>query len=283
MARATDDTALRPFTIAIPEEDLDDLKTRLRRSRWTDELPGVGWGYGVPRSHVQRLVEYWLDGYDWRAWEERLNRYPQFVTEIDGQRIHFLHVRSPEPDAFPLILTHGWPGSVVEFIRIIDPLINPRAHGGDPRDAFDVVIPSLPGFGFSGPTRDTGWTSVRISRAWAELMKRLGYTRYGAHGNDAGSIISPELGRVDGDLVAGVHVTQIFALPMGEPAEFEDLSEEDVAAMQVLQWFFENKFAFNQLHSHRSGGSPSATTPIWCSGTPTTYPAATTPRIWHPI
>jgi len=251
MARATDDTALRPFTIAIPEEDLDDLKTRLRRSRWTDELPGVGWGYGVPRSHVQRLVEYWLDGYDWRAWEERLNRYPQFVTEIDGQRIHFLHVRSPEPDAFPLILTHGWPGSVVEFIRIIDPLINPRAHGGDPRDAFDVVIPSLPGFGFSGPTRDTGWTSVRISRAWAELMKRLGYTRYGAHGNDAGSIISPELGRVDGDLVAGVHVTQIFALPMGEPAEFEDLSEEDVAAMQVLQWFFENKFAFNQLHSQQ--------------------------------
>lgn len=245
MAYATDDTALRPFTIAVSQEDLDDLHVRLARTRWTDELPGVGWEYGVPRSYVQRLVAYWLDGYDWRAWENRLNQYPQFVTEIDGQRIHFLHVRSPERGAFPLILTHGWPGSVVEFIKTLEPLTDPRAHGGDPADAFDVVIPSLPGFGFSGPTRDTGWST------WAELMKRLGYTRYGAHGNDAGSIISPELGRVDGEHVAGVHVTQIFALPTGDPAEFEGLSEQDVAAMQVLQWFFENKFAFNQLHSQQ--------------------------------
>jgi pimeloyl-ACP methyl ester carboxylesterase len=251
VARDRPDSAIRPFRIAIPQADLADLRDRLARTRWSDELPGAGWSYGVPVAYVKKLTEYWLTGYDWRAWEARLNQYPQFTTGIDGQTIHFLRVRSPEPDAFPLILTHGWPGSIVEYLDVIGPLSDPRAHGGDPADAFHLVIPSLPGFGFSGPTTDKGWGTRRTAAAWAELMKRLGYQRYGAHGNDGGSMVSPELGRLDGDHVAGVHVTQIFSFPSGDPTEFGGLSEEDAAAMQILQWFYENKFSFNQLHSQQ--------------------------------
>ncbi|KUJ65798.1 epoxide hydrolase [Streptomyces albus subsp. albus] len=239
------------FRIDIPQADLDDLASRLANARWTDPGPGEDGEYGVSLSEVRRLAEYWRDGYDWRAWEARLNEYPQYTTEIDGQRIHFLHVRSPEPDAFPLILTHGWPGSVVEFLSLIDPLTNPAAHGGDPADAFHLVIPSLPGFGFSGPTTDRGWGTLRTAKAWAELMRRLDYERYGTHGNDGGSMISPEVGRLDPAGVAGVHVTQIFSFPSGDPAEFAGMSQEDMAAMQVLQWFMENKFSFNQLQSQQ--------------------------------
>jgi hypothetical protein len=209
------DTAIRPYRIDIPQSDLDDLHDRLARTRWTDPAPDDG--YGVDLGYVRRLAEHWRTGYDWRAWEARLNAYPQFMTEIDGQDIHFLHVRSPEPDAFPLVLTHGWPGSIVEFLDLIGPLSDPRAHGGDPTDAFHLVIPSIPGFGFSGVTTDPGWGTVRVARAWSELMRRLGYGRYGAHGNDGGSLISPELGRVDTDHVAGVHVTQIFLVPVRRP------------------------------------------------------------------
>jgi epoxide hydrolase len=243
--------AIRPYQIEIPQSEIDDLHDRLARTRWTDPAPGEEDAYGVGLGLVRRLAEYWRTGYDWRAWEARLNGYPQFVTDIDGQNIHFLHVRSPEPHAFPLILTHGWPGSIVEFLDLIGPLTDPRAHGGDPGDAFHLVIPSIPGFGFSGCTTDPGWGTARVARAWAELMSRLGYVRYGAHGNDGGSLISPELGRVDGDHVAGVHVTQLFSFPSGDPAEFADLSAQDSAALQTLQWFYENKFSFNQLHSQQ--------------------------------
>src|SRR6266508_5016593 len=182
-------TEIKPFRIDIAQADLDDLADRLARTRFTDPAPGETGAdedspYGVPVSRVRRLVERWRNGYDWRAWEARLNAYPQFTTEIDGQTIHFLHVKSPEPDALPLIVTHGWPGSIVEFLRLIDPLTNPRAHGGDAADAFHLVIPSIPGFGFSGPTTERGWGTHRTAKAWAELMKRLGYQRYGAHGND---------------------------------------------------------------------------------------------------
>jgi len=245
------DNAIRPYRIEIPQSDLDDLHGRLARTRWTDPAPGGEDGYGVGLGFVQRLAEYWRTGYDWRAWEARLNAYPQFVANIDGQNVHFLHVRSPEPDAFPLILTHGWPGSIVEFLDLIGPLTDPRAHGGDPADAFHLVIPSIPGFAFSGPATDPGWGTARTARAWAQLMRRLGYARYGAHGNDGGSMISPELGRIDGDHVAGVHVTQIFSFPSGDPAEFADLSAEDADALKTLQWFYENKFSFNQLHSQQ--------------------------------
>ena len=233
---------IRPFRIDVPQAELDDLADRLARVRWTDELPDAGWDYGVPLTEVRRLAEYWRDRYDWRAWEAKLNAYPQFTTEIDGQNVHFLHVRSPEPDAFPLILTHGWPGSVVEYLRVIEPL---TAAG------FDLVIPSLPGFGFSGPTTDRGWGTARTARAWGELMRRLGHERYGAVGNDAGSMISPEVGRIAPEHVAAVHVTQIFSFPSGDPSEFEGLSEEDMAQLQQLQWFLDNKFSFNHLHSQQ--------------------------------
>jgi pimeloyl-ACP methyl ester carboxylesterase len=187
---------IRPFRIAIPRADLDALRERLARTRWPDELPGVGWSRGVPLGYLKELAEYWRTGYDWRTYEARLNEFPQGTTTIDGQTIHFLHVRSPEPNALPLLVTHGWPGSIVEFMGIIEPLTNPGAYGSDPADAFHVVAPSLPGFGFSGPPREVGWDTRRIARAWAELMSRLGYQRYGAQGGDTGAIVSPELGRI---------------------------------------------------------------------------------------
>src|SRR5919198_3671932 len=175
-------TEIRPFRIDIPQADLDDLNDRLAKTRWPAQIPGVGWDRGVPADYLRDLAEYWRTGYDWRAQEKRLNDIPQFTTGIDGQSIHFLHVRSAEPDALPLIITHGWPGSVVEFLKIIGPLTDPRSHGGDPADAFHVVAPSMPGFGFSGPTKESGWTSRRVAAAFAELMTRLGYERFGAHG-----------------------------------------------------------------------------------------------------
>src|SRR5215204_5738326 len=246
------DAEIRSFRIDIPQADLDDLADRLARTRWANELPSEermdgsqtglvppGWDYGVPLDYVQNLVEYWLRGYDWREWEARLNSYPQFTTTIDGQNIHFLHVLSPEPDATPLILTHGWPNTVVEYLGLVGPLTDPRAHGGDPADAFDVVVPSLPGFGFSGPTTETGWDAQRTAKAWAELMERLGYDHYGAHGNDAGAIVAPLQGRLDPDHVIGVHVNQIFSFPSGDPAEFEDLTAEDLEYLQFLQSFVE--------------------------------------------
>ncbi|NUT34119.1 MAG: epoxide hydrolase [Hamadaea sp.] len=240
-----------PFRVDVPQADIDDLAHRLERIRWTEAGPGEEGADGVGLDWVRRLAQYWRDGYDWRAAEAKLNAYPQFTTEIDGQTIHFLHVRSAHPGAFPVILTHGWPGSVVEYLNLIEPLTDPTAHGGDPADAFDVVIPSLPGYGFSRPVREPGWTNQRIAAAWAELMRRLGYDRYGAVGNDAGSMIGPELGRLDGDRVTGVHVTQVFSFPSGDPSEFEGLSDQDMTALQQLQWFYENKFSFNQVQSQQ--------------------------------
>jgi pimeloyl-ACP methyl ester carboxylesterase len=239
---------ITPFRIDIPQAALDDLRDRLCRALWPDELPGAGDSYGQSAARVRKLAEYWLQEFDWRATEARLNSYPQFTAEIDGERIHFLHVRSSRPDATPLILTHGWPGSVVEYLDVIAPLTEPPS-AGDP--AFHLVIPSMPGYGFSGPTRSAGWTRHRIARAWATLMQRLGYERYGAVGNDAGSMISPELGRIDGAHVLGVHVTQLFSFPSGDPAEFEGMSAADLAGMRHLQWFYENKFSFNTLHSQQ--------------------------------
>ncbi|MET7667584.1 epoxide hydrolase family protein [Micromonospora luteifusca] len=241
-------TAIRPFRVEIPQIALDDLAARLGRTSWPAELPGTGDTYGMSTDRVRALVDRWRDGFDWRAVETQLNAHPQFVTEIDGEQIHFLHVRSSRPDATPLVLTHGWPGSVLEYLDVIAPLTEPT----DPdAPAFHVVIPSLPGFGFSGPTRSAGWNRHRTARAWAELMNRLGYDSYGAIGNDAGSMIAPELGRVDPEHVLGVHVTQLFSFPSGDPAEFAGLSEADQAALKHLQWFYENKFSFNQVHSQQ--------------------------------
>jgi pimeloyl-ACP methyl ester carboxylesterase len=254
---------IQPFKIDIPQSELDDLRDRLDRVRWAEELPDVGWDYGVPVAYVKELVEYWRDGYDWRAWEAKLNNYPQFITEIDGQNVHFMHVTSPESDALPLILTHGWPGSVAEFLDIIGPLTDPRSHGGDPATAFHLVIPSLPGFGFSGPTKERGWNPLRIAKAWAELMPRLGYNRYGAAGNDWGTYVSLDLGRVASLAVAGVHVTQIFSLPAGEPGELDGLSHDDRAAVEETIWWHEHggvhdvlQFRQPQTLAHALADSP---------------------------
>jgi pimeloyl-ACP methyl ester carboxylesterase len=241
-------SAITPFRVEIPQADLDDLAARLRNTRWPDALPETGDAYGMASQRVQDLAGYWLDHFDWRAVENRLNAYPQFRTEIDGEDIHFLHIRSPRADALPLVLTHGWPGSVIEYLDVIGPLTDPDSAS---QPAFHLVIPSLPGFGFSGPTRTPGWNRHRTARAWAELMRRLGYTRYGAVGNDAGSMISPEIGRIDPDHVAGVHVTQLFSFPSGDPAEFAGLSEADQAALAHLQWFMDNKFSFNVVQSQQ--------------------------------
>jgi pimeloyl-ACP methyl ester carboxylesterase len=197
---------IRPFRIDIPQAALDDLDERLARVRFPDQLPGTGWDLGVPAGYLVGLVDYWRTGYDWRVHEATLNQIPQFVTEIDGARVHFLHVRSPEPDAVPLILTHGWPGSIVEYVGLIGPLSDPRAHGGAAADAFHLVIPAIPGFGFSGPTREAGWHPNRVARAWVELMRRLGYERFAAQGGDLGALVSPELGRVAPASVIGIHV-----------------------------------------------------------------------------
>lgn len=217
---------IRPFQVSVPQAALDDLDERLARTRWPDELPDTGWEYGVPVGYLRDLAEYWRTGYDWRAHEARLNEFPQFLTEIDGARVHFLHVTSPEPDAVPLIMTHGWPGSVLEFLHVIGPLTDPRAHGGDRADAFHVVVPSIPGFGFSGPTRETHWDYRRVARAWAELMERLGYRRYLAQGGDFGSGISRELGLVAPDRLIGIHLNSPPTFPAGDPSGLGDLDRE---------------------------------------------------------
>ncbi|MEU6404105.1 epoxide hydrolase [Streptomyces sp. NPDC046985] len=216
------DESIRPFRVAIPDSALDDLHERLDRTRWPDELPGAGWDYGVPRDYLRELARYWRHAYDWRAAEARLNQWPQFTTTIDGAHVHFAHIRSPEPDATPLIVTHGWPGSIVEFERIAGPLTDPRAHGADPSDAFHLVLPSIPGFGFSGPTPERGWEYRRVAAAFAELMRRLGYDRYGAQGGDYGAAVSRELGRIRPDRVIGVHLNLIpDAGATTEPTERE--------------------------------------------------------------
>ena len=243
---------IEPFTARIPQADVDDLLRRLAGTRWAPEQPpgSEDGAYGVPLSRLRRLVSRW-EKFDWRSWEDRLNAYPQFRTTIGGQQVHFLHVKSAAPDALPVVLSHGWPGSVFEYIELIGRLTDPAAYGGDPADAFHVVLPSLPGYGFSGPAHEPGWGTRRIAAAWAELMALLGYERYGAIGNDAGSMISPELGRLEPDRVAGVHVTQIFSFPSGDPAELGGLDEEEQAAMTVLNWFWQNKGAFNVLQGQQ--------------------------------
>lgn len=243
---------IEPFSARVPEEDLVDLQRRLAATRWAAEQPtGTEDGaYGVRLSRLRRLVARWQE-FDWRSCEDRLNAYPQFLTRIDEQPVHFLHVRSAVPDALPVVLTHGWPGSVFEYLDLVDHLVDPAAHGADPADAFHVVLPSLPGYGFSGPALKPGWGTRRIAAAWAELMALLGYRRYGAIGNDAGSMISPELGRQEPERVVGVHVTQLFSFPSGDPAELEALDEDEQAAMSVLQWFWQHKGAFNVLQGQQ--------------------------------
>jgi pimeloyl-ACP methyl ester carboxylesterase len=221
-----------PFRIEIADADLADLRDRLRRTRWPEPATVADWSQGVPLAYLQEFCRYWAEDYQWRVREQGLNRFPQFRTTIDGVGIHFLHVRSPEPDALPVVLTHGWPGSVIEFLDVIGPLTDPLAHGGEARDACHLVVPSLPGYGFSDRPTTTGWGRERIADAWATLMARLGYERYAAQGGDWGSGISSLLGARHPEHVAGVHVNFVFGRP--DPKQ-EDFTDEERAALADLR------------------------------------------------
>jgi epoxide hydrolase len=245
------DTEIRPFRVEVPQPDLDDLADRLARTRWPDELPGLGWSRGVPPGYLRGLAEHWRTGYDWRKHEAELNQLPQHTTTVDGANLHFLHVRSPEPDALPLLLLHGWPGSVVEFLDVVGPLTDPRGHGGDPADAFHLVVPSLPGHGFSGPLREPGWTDGRVAGALAELMARLGYRRYGVQGGDVGAFIAPQVGRLDHDHVVGVHLNALTTFPSGDPADMAALSEAEQGRMAQFQHWQDDLMGYMQLQGTR--------------------------------
>ncbi len=207
------DAEIRPFRVEVADEQLADLRDRLRRTRWPERETVDDWSQGMPLSYTKELCGYWADGYDWRRTEERLNALPQFRTEVGGLDIHFLHLRSPHDRALPLVITHGWPGSIVEFLKVVGPLTDPVAYGGDPADAFDVICPSLPGFGFSGKPQAPGWGVERTAAAWSQLMARLGYDRYGAQGGDWGSAVTTELGRSDPGHLAGIHLNMPVVPP----------------------------------------------------------------------
>ena len=224
---------IQPFTIHHPEDQLDDLRNRLRRVRWPDQETVAGtdepWQQGMPLRFAMDLTRHWADEYDWRATEARLNAHPQFRTVIDDLAIHFMHVRSPHADALPLVLTHGWPGSVFEFMKVIGPLTDPVSHGGDAADAFHVVVPSLPGYSWSDKPEHTGWGILRIAAAWETLMLRLGYDRFGAQGGDWGSMVTSALGSGHPKHLAGIHVNMAIALPYEE--SLADITEDEAAAL----------------------------------------------------
>lgn len=249
--QSADPNAIRPFRVHVPQKALDDLRRRLAETRWPDSETVADRSQGAQLATMKELVHYWETGYDWRKAEARLNALPQFVTNIDGVDIHFIHVRSKHPNAMPLIMTHGWPGSVFELLGVIEPLTNPTAHGGRAEDAFDIVIPSMPGYGFSGRPTTTGWNSDRIARAWDTLMKRLGYTRYVSQGGDWGARVSESLARQEPPGLLGIHMNLLLTAPpeivrannAGDPPP-AGLSEKERAAyeqrkMRTLGYFIE--------------------------------------------
>jgi epoxide hydrolase len=221
------------FRIDVPEADLEDLRDRLRRTRWPEAETVADWSQGIPLGYARRLCEHWLERYDWRAAEARLNRFPQFLTSLDDLDIHFVHVGSPHPDALPLVMTHGWPGSIVEFQKVIEPLTDPVAFGGDAADAFHVVCPSLPGYGFSGKPARTGWGSGATADAWDQLMARLGYPRYAAQGGDWGAQVTTALAMRHPDHLAGIHLNMVIAFP--DPSD--ELTEREQAAMASVSYY----------------------------------------------
>ncbi|KQW76859.1 epoxide hydrolase [Devosia sp. Root413D1] len=245
---------LTPFKIDVSAAQLQDLKDRLARTVMPSEVDG-NWAAGPTNAYVRGAVDRLLGGFDWRKAEAEINQLPQFTTEIDGQNVHFIHVKSAEKNATPLLLIHGWPGSIVEFLDVIGPLTNPVAHGGRAEDAFDVVVPSLPGFGFSGPTREAGWNNVRIGKAFIELMSRLGYQRFGVQGGDAGAIIGPEIGRLAPERVIGVHLNAATMgfIPFGpvSPEEIATFTDSEKVRLQRVQRFMAEHFGFNVMQSSR--------------------------------
>ena len=242
---------ITPFRIEIPQRDLDDLRDRLQRTRWAPELPGTGWERGVPTGYLRKLADYWADGFDWRAREAELNGLPQFTTTAGGTRLHFLHVRSAEPEATPLLLLHGWPGSFAGFHHLVGPLTDPAAHGGDPADAFHLVVPSLPGYGFSGPPPAAGWTDGSTAAALTELMSRLGYEHYGVHGGDVGAFIAPLMGRLAPENVTGVHVNALLTFPVADPAVMGSLTGRERERLDGMKRWQEEQGAYMRLQGTR--------------------------------
>ncbi|HSA52094.1 MAG TPA: epoxide hydrolase [Yinghuangia sp.] len=237
------------FQIEVPEAELADLRERLARTRWPDEETVDDWTQGAPLAYIRELARYWAEDYDWRKTEARLSAYPHFRTELDGLGVHFLHARSPHPDALPLLLTHGWPGSVVEFLDVLGPLTDPTAHGGDAADAFHVVCPSLPGYGFSDKPSAPGWNVERIGAAWAGLMERLGYARYGAQGGDWGAMVTVATAQAGGDRVAGIHLNMPVAAP--DPDTFADLTPVEQRVLQDLSHHREWGTGYSKIQSTR--------------------------------
>ncbi|MCE5287897.1 MAG: epoxide hydrolase [Nocardiaceae bacterium] len=240
---------ITPFVIETSQADLDDLRERLDRTRFAPAVPGDSWTYGTPEAYLRKMVDDWKT-FDWRAVEARLNQYSGFITEIEGQRIHFLHVRSKHEDATPLLLAHTYPGSILDFLDMISPLVDPEAHGGSASDAFHLVIPSMPGFGWSTPVADTGWTMRRVATAYDVLMRRLGYDSYGIHGSDGGAMIGRELAILDPEGFQGAHVLHLFSFPSGDPAEFEGFGPKEYAALEHMQWF-QSVGGYNQMNGTR--------------------------------
>ena len=241
-------TEVRPFRIEVDDDVLADLKARLRNTRWPEPELVDDWSQGVPLKWIQEVSRYWAESYDWRKREAQLNRFPQFTTGIDDLEIHFVHARSPHAGALPLLITHGWPGSIVEFHKVIEPLVDPPAHGGAPGDAFHVICPSLPGFGFSGKPRATGWGVDRIALAWAKLMARLGYARYGAQGGDWGSAITTALGALDAEHCAGIHITLAMSTRpqvQGEP------TAEEARALKGIKYYADWDSGYSKQQSTR--------------------------------
>ncbi len=240
--------AITPFTLAIPQADLDDLKARLARTRWPEREVGDAWNQGVPLAAARALVDHWQHQYDWRRCEAALNAVGQFTTEIDGLKIHFLHRRSPEPSALPLVITHGWPGSVMEFLKVIGPLTDPVAHGGRAEDAFHVVCPSLPGYGLSERPSDH-WGVPRIAKAWITLMKRLGYHRFGAQGGDWGSAVTTAIGTSGDPAVAGIHLNMLSVRPT--PEDMENATPAEKAALADLKRHVDQGTGYSKQQSTR--------------------------------
>lgn len=242
--------AIRPFRVEVPQAELDDLRERLARTRLPQPAPVDDWDAGTPNSYLRTAVEAWRTTFDWRAAEARINSFPHFMTEIDGQTIHFIHVRSPHPGATPLLLAHTYPGSSVDYLDMIDELVDPVAHGGRAEDAFDVVIPDAPGYGFSNPVTQAGWSTARVARAYDALMRGLGYQRYGVHGSDNGAMVARELGLLNPEGFLGLHVLQLFSFPSDDPAEFERLEPQDYAGLEHMQWF-QSVGGYNTMNASR--------------------------------
>jgi pimeloyl-ACP methyl ester carboxylesterase len=240
---------VQPFTIAIAQEAIDDLQHRLANTRYPVPAPSDSWDYGTPVAYLQKMVAEWQQ-FDWSAQEARMNAVPNFRTEIDGQTVHFVHARSKAPNATPLLLAHTYPGSFAEFLDMIDPLTDPVSHGGRVEDAFDVVIPSMPGFALSTPLVGEGWTMARVAKTYDTLMRRLGYESYGAHGSDGGAMISRELAVLDPPGFLGAHVLQLFSFPSGDPSEFDSFGPKEYAALEFLGWF-QSVGGYNQMNGTR--------------------------------